>query len=90
MEAVEAEPMQAGQQSMPSIEIVSKVLPKSRTILQNVGLPTSKPSSRSAVSSQVRSYRLNLRLRSKNLRNLSKNLHNLSKRWLAKRMKLTI
>ena len=53
MEAIEAEPMQEGQQSMSSIEIVSKVLPKSSTFLQNVGLPTSKPSSRSAVSSQV-------------------------------------
>jgi len=53
MEAIEAKPMQEGQKSMSSIEIVSKVLPKSSTFLQNVGLPISKPSSRSAVSSQV-------------------------------------
>jgi hypothetical protein len=54
MEAIEAAPMQEGQQSLSSTEIVSKVLPKSSTFLQNVGLPTLKPSSRSAVSSQVR------------------------------------
>ncbi|XP_066355294.1 uncharacterized protein [Miscanthus floridulus] len=53
MEAIEAKPMQEGQKSMSSIEIVSKVLPKSSTFLQNVGLPICKPSSRSAVSSQV-------------------------------------
>jgi len=53
MEAIEAKPMQEGQKSMSSIEIVSKVLPKSSTFLQNVGLPISKPSSRSTVSSQV-------------------------------------
>lgn len=53
MEAIEAAPMQEGQQSLSSTEIVSKVLPKSSTFLQNVGLPTLKPSSRSAVSSQV-------------------------------------
>ena len=45
--------MQEGQQLMSSIEIVAKVVPQSSTFLQNVGLSTSKPSSRSAVSSQV-------------------------------------
>jgi hypothetical protein len=44
METIEAEPMQEGQQSMSSIEILSKVLPKLSTFLQNVGLSTSKPS----------------------------------------------
>ncbi|CAD6244658.1 unnamed protein product [Miscanthus lutarioriparius] len=53
IEAIEAEPMQEGQQLMSSIEIVAKVVPQSSTFLQNVGLSTSKPSSRSAVSSQV-------------------------------------
>jgi len=53
MEAIEAKPMQEGQQSMSSIEIVYKVLPKSSTFPQNVALPISKPSSRSVVSSQV-------------------------------------
>lgn len=60
MEAIEAEPMQEGQQPMSSIEIVSKVLPQSSTFLQNVGLSTSKPSSRSAVSSQVRELQAQL------------------------------
>lgn len=60
MEAIEAAPMQEGQQSLSSTEIVSKVLPKSSTFLQNVGLPTSKPSSRSAVGSQVRELQAQL------------------------------
>jgi len=60
MEAIEAESMQEGQQSMSSIEILSKVLPKLSTFLQNVGLPTSKPSCRSAVSSQVRELQAQL------------------------------